>query len=282
MTSDAPPSQSGSGSEDEFTEWSLRQPATEKPRNKQVFVTVSSGAQVSAGSGSPDGRSAARLGTRIGSVVVGGRWRRPRGRARTQPGSAGKRHHSRGFSGLCGAGLFVSRSAEPLEFEFGASEEREYRPEGQRDDVEDESEHHPDHVEDCGDHVAGLPQTSARLTSRARGIHAQSRRALCGRRIGMPGGRIRRHVHCRWSPSISSRPYDTVAGTGTSDASGALAGWRDAGHALVDTELAERVALRGQVVLVGGAAGVADEDSGHRDERTYSPRTVRRISGRAK
>ena len=71
----------------------------------------------------------------------------------------------------------------------------------------------------------------------------------------MPGGRIRRHVHCRWSPSISSRPYDTVARTGTSDASGALAGWRDAGHALVDTELAERVALRGQVVLVGGAAG---------------------------
>ena len=39
------------------------------------------------------------------------------------------------------AALFVSWSAEPLELEFGASEEREYRPEGQRDDVGDESEH---------------------------------------------------------------------------------------------------------------------------------------------
>jgi hypothetical protein len=90
---------------------------------------------------------------------------------------------------MWGGGLFVSGSAEPLELEFGASEEREYRPERQRDDVEDESEHHPDHVEDCGDHVVGLPQTWARLTSRARGIAAQSGRGSDGSSLQVPGCR---------------------------------------------------------------------------------------------
>jgi hypothetical protein len=38
-----------------------------------------------------------------------------------------------------GVWLFVSGPAESLELELGASKKREYRPEGQRPDVEDET-----------------------------------------------------------------------------------------------------------------------------------------------
>jgi hypothetical protein len=42
-------------------------------------------------------------------------------------------------------------TAKPLELEFGASKERKYREEGQRDDMKDEPVCDPDHVADCGD-----------------------------------------------------------------------------------------------------------------------------------
>jgi hypothetical protein len=61
---------------------------------------------------------------------------------------------------VMGRRLFVSGTTEPLELEFGASKERKYRAEGQRDDVQDEPDHHPDHVEDCGDHRVRIPGTS--------------------------------------------------------------------------------------------------------------------------
>jgi hypothetical protein len=41
---------------------------------------------------------------------------------------------------------------------------------------------------------------------------------------------------------------------------------------LRDAELAEPVALGGEVLVVGGAAGVTDQGLGHGRERTFSPR----------
>jgi RimJ/RimL family protein N-acetyltransferase len=50
-----------------------------------------------------------------------------------------------------------SDPAEATELELCSAQQRSKDPERQRDDVEDGSEYHQDHPEDCGDHVRVVP-----------------------------------------------------------------------------------------------------------------------------
>ena len=174
--------------------------------------------------------------------------------------------------------LFVSRSAEPLELEFGASEEREYRPEGQRDDVENEPEHDPDYVEDCGDHVLGLPRSSARLTSRVgrrRPVQTRGRSPRHSRFLGVGGwvtalwgghpvcsaAGVGGTFTCPWNPPSCSRVRFRAVlrrhpGTGTNVGGGALAGWGDVSVPIIDAAVSiTTVAMDALVRQRSGVAG---------------------------